>query len=217
MIAGERTWLVKAKWMMWWFSESFSPASSWYAQWHHLQDVASRPWKWCKPQRDKEKVENRSWLPEKGTRYPGGGEFSNIYISISPNKILLIMIPFCSCNLKEVLSVILWKGQRSRSPTSQHLSTPSHNSCKLSKLNLNRPGTFMWQKIEEGSKNWPTSWHWSTPSPNNCDLNISFQEKSYDWNRPNIVKGSKNEIAHWPNNIFKHHHPTAGTDPETRK
>ena len=37
-----------------------------------LQDVASRPWQRCKPQRDQEKVENGSWLPPRGTRYPGG-------------------------------------------------------------------------------------------------------------------------------------------------
>ena len=39
------------------------------------QDVASRPWQWCRPKRDQEKVENRSRLPQKGSRYPGGGEF----------------------------------------------------------------------------------------------------------------------------------------------
>ena len=40
-----------------------------------LQDVASRPWQWCRPKRDQEKVENRSRLPQKGSRYPGGDEF----------------------------------------------------------------------------------------------------------------------------------------------
>ena len=40
-----------------------------------LQDVASRPRQWCRPKRDQEKVENRSRLPQKGSRYPGGDEF----------------------------------------------------------------------------------------------------------------------------------------------
>ena len=88
-----------------------------------LQDVASRPWQRCKSQRDQEKVENGSWLPPRGTRYPGG---DNLKIALKP----LTLEPVCSCSQKEVLRRRLWKSQRSRWSTSQHLLGPCPNNCK---------------------------------------------------------------------------------------
>merc|ERR1712037_848540 len=70
------------------------------------QDVASRPWQWCRPQRDQEKVKNRSRLPQKGSRYPGVATRGKFRASDCGRFEEVAHRPYCFCQHHHPTAVI---------------------------------------------------------------------------------------------------------------